>query len=71
MVNATDRSKISSDQKPLFIALSLNTLSFFANTHFKIQIRKTKIGLKNELKMVSGVWKHLIKFNSILNSEKE
>ena len=46
MVNATDRSKISSNQKPFFVALSLNTLSFFENTHFKIQICKTKIGLK-------------------------
>ena len=46
MVNATDRSKISSNQKPFFVALSLNTLSFFKNTHFKIQICKTKIGFK-------------------------
>ena len=30
-----DRSKISSDQKRFFIALSLNPLSFFANTSFK------------------------------------
>ena len=34
-IDATDRSKISSDQKPLFIALSLYPLSFFANTPFK------------------------------------
>ena len=34
-LDATDRSKISSDQKRFFIALSLYLLSFFANTPFK------------------------------------
>ena len=34
LIDATDRSKISSDQKRLFIALSLYPLSFFANTPF-------------------------------------
>ena len=33
--DATDRSKIRSDQKGFFIALSLYPLSFFANTPFK------------------------------------
>ena len=33
--DATDRSKISSDQKRLFFAVSLYPLSFFANTPFK------------------------------------
>ena len=37
LIDATDRSKISGDQKRLFIALSLYPLSFFANTPFKIQ----------------------------------
>ena len=37
LIGATDRSKISSDQKRLFIALSLYPLSFFANTPFKIK----------------------------------
>ena len=35
LIDATDRSKISSDQKRFFIALSLYLLSFFANTPFK------------------------------------
>ena len=35
LIGATDRSKISSDQKRFFIALSLYPLSFFANTPFK------------------------------------
>ena len=35
-IDATDRSKISSDQKRLFSAVSLYTLSFFANTPFKL-----------------------------------
>ena len=35
LIDATDRSKISSDQKRFFIALSLYPLLFFANTPFK------------------------------------
>ena len=35
LIDATDRSKISSDQKRFFIGLSLYPLSFFANTPFK------------------------------------
>ena len=34
-IDATDRSKITGDQKRFFIALSLYPLSFFANTPFK------------------------------------
>ncbi len=33
-IDATDRSKISSDQKRFLIALSLYPFSFFANTPF-------------------------------------
>ena len=36
LIDATDRIKISSDQKRLFIALSLYPLSLFANTSFNI-----------------------------------
>ena len=36
LVDATDRSKISSDQKRFFIALSLYPLSFFVNTPFNL-----------------------------------
>ena len=35
LIDATDRRKISSDQKRFFIALSLYPLSFFVNTPFK------------------------------------
>jgi len=35
LIDATDRSKIISDLKRFFIALSLYPLSFFANTPFK------------------------------------
>ena len=35
LIDATDRNKISSDQKRLFFAVSLYHLSFFANTPFK------------------------------------
>ena len=34
LIDATDRSKIISDQKRFFIALSQYPLSFFANTPF-------------------------------------
>ena len=34
LIDATDRSKISSNQKRFFIALSLYLFSFFANTPF-------------------------------------
>ena len=34
LIDATDRSKISSDQKRFIIALSLYPLLFFANTPF-------------------------------------
>ena len=37
LIDTTDRSKISSDQKRFFIALSLYPISFFANTPFKIK----------------------------------
>ena len=36
LIDATDRSKISSDQKRFFIALCLYPLLFFANTPFNI-----------------------------------
>ena len=35
LIDATDRSKISSDRKRFFIALSQYPLSFIANTSFK------------------------------------
>ena len=35
LIDATDRSKISNDQKRFLFALSLYPLSFFANTPFK------------------------------------
>ena len=37
LIDATDRSKISSDQKRFFIVLSLYPLSFIANTPFKLE----------------------------------
>ena len=36
LIDATDRSKISSDQKRLFFAVCLYPLSFLANTPFKL-----------------------------------
>ena len=39
IIDSTARSKISSDQKRFFIALSLYPLSFFANTPYKSKSR--------------------------------
>ena len=47
LIEATDKSKISIDQKRFFIALSLYPLSFFANTPFKIYINLIPRILKN------------------------
>ena len=41
LIDATDKNKISSDQKRFFIALSVYPLSFFANTPFNV---KKKLG---------------------------
>ena len=43
LIDATDRSKISSVQKRFFIALSLYPLSFFANTSFSQKKKKKNI----------------------------
>ena len=42
LIDATDRSKISSDQKRLFFAVSLYLFSFFVNTSFILEIKKKK-----------------------------
>ena len=42
LIDATDRSKISGDQKRFFIALRLYPLSFFANTPFNMHIKIIK-----------------------------
>ena len=43
LIDATDRSKISSDQRRFFIALSLYPLSFFTNTPFNVDALWFKI----------------------------
>ena len=43
LIDATDRSKIISDQKRFFIVLSLYPLSFFANTPFKFSKKQQTI----------------------------
>ena len=37
LIDATDRIKISSDQKVLFFAVNLYPLSFFVNTPFNVR----------------------------------
>ena len=64
LTDATDRSKISSDQKHFFIALSLYPLSFFANTPFKdsvmlnnVPIFRKEFSSRNKLKFAnSNIW---------------
>ena len=50
LIDETDRIKISSDQKRVFIALILYPLSFFANTPFNLKVMffidKSKINSK-------------------------
>ena len=41
LIDATDRSKISIDQKRFFIALSLYPLSFFVNTPFNVNLNSS------------------------------
>ena len=40
LIDATDRSKISSDQNRLFFAVSTNSFSFFANNPFKLRYKE-------------------------------
>ena len=66
-IDATDRSKISSDQKPFFIALSLYPLSFFANTPFK-ERSEVNSGLyfrKTSLKTQKKFQKKFINFRTL------
>ena len=62
LIDATDRSKISNDQKRFFIALSLYPLSFFANTPFK--------HLFDQGKNVSLFFKFKIDFKMSLKTRK-
>ena len=52
LIDATDRSKISSDQKRLFFAVSIYPLLFFANTSLKTFVcsSSTEIGVWNPSK---------------------
>ena len=51
LIDATDRSENSSDQKRFFIALSLYFLSFFANTPFKIVSGRSSKSIQRLLKV--------------------
>ena len=64
LIDATDRSKISSDQTRSFIALSLYPLSFFAKTPFKWHI--VTITIKPRITMISStilIWKRKANFS--------
>ena len=56
LIDKTDKSKISSDQKRFFIALSLYPLSFFANTPFKYHLDIHVLICIVSLKIMSGAF---------------
>ena len=66
LIDATDRSKISRDQKRFFIALSLYPLSFFANTPFKINLYIEGLARSREKVVVEDILFHDL-FNVFLN----
>ena len=76
LIDATDRSKISSDWKRFFIALSLYPLSFFANTPFKswsvnpefLRLRK-RLGLSHKHKQVNNQNFPIFLLENIINVE--
>ena len=61
LIDATDRSKISSDQKRLFLALRRYPLSFFANTPFKCKNELNDISIK-----LCGLLNHILETNNFL-----
>ena len=67
LIDATDRSKISGDQKRLFCAIRLYTLSFFENTPFKLNVLFKRI-LKNQkvffLKIENSILQNLAVFHA-------
>ena len=74
-IDTTCRSKINSDQKRLFLSVSLYPLSFFVNTPFKIYLKFTLGLLKVYLRFttqnllevysrfIGGLLKVCLKFN--------
>ena len=64
LIDAIDKSRISSDQKRFFIALSLYPLSFFANTPFKTRTfpRLRRVTQAKFKQIVEGLilWRHFI-----------
>ena len=66
LIDATDRSKISSDRKRLFFALRLYPLSFFASTPFKVQGVATLQGrlcLKNWGDFLQAGWIYVVELS--------
>ena len=63
LIDATDRSKISSDQKPLFFAVSLYPLSFFTNTLFNLEmflLKSSKANFENIWLNFPGIEENVI-----------
>ena len=82
-IDATDRRKISSDQKRLFIVVSLYPLSFFANTPFnkgpnlmnwindhwlKSKITNSKFNIHEDLSYWFRIWTSGMLFSDFSNS---
>ena len=66
LIDATDRSKISSDQTHFLNTLSLYPLSFFANTPFKINLYIEGLARSREKVVVEDILFHDL-FNVFLN----
>ena len=66
LIDATDRSKISSDQTRFLNTLSLYPLSFFANTPFKINLYIEGLARSREKVVVEDILFHDL-FNVFLN----
>ena len=62
LINATDRSKISSDQKRFFISLSLYPLSFFANSPFKM--KRFLVGMSCQFKLINLLYEAQIRLRT-------
>ena len=63
LLNSTERSKISSNQKRLFFAVNLYPLSFFANTPFKGTLQEIVSGTPYVLSGITQIFSNRFQYN--------
>ena len=56
LIDATEKSKISSDHHQIFFDVSLYTLSFFASTPFDAETKRRKTNKIHALLTNNGFW---------------